>query len=198
MQSHALSIDAPLLDRMLTEIGEEFALRKEWVEIAIYGGAALLLHFSDRDSTRDIDYVAISGNDSEIKSVATMVGARHGMEPEWFNDAVRISIHERREEPLHSIYPRFATEGGMRVFAASPRYILAMKLNIMRSSLESHDVEDIWNLLGHCEMKTFEEAEKLVKEFFPDIELSQRNKAILQDVLDARAAGQEYDPMIGW
>lgn len=197
--THALtSMDAQHVRALLAEIGAAFARSGEWAEIAIFGGAALLLHFGERQATRDIDYMPISGDTSLLQSTADAVGRRHGLPDGWFNDAVAMAVEESREETLNGIYPRFATSGGLRVYVASPAYILAMKLKIMRSTAESHDVEDVWNLLSHCGIADVPAATRLVEKFFPGFEIPRRNIAILQDIIDAKAEGRVYDPMIGW
>lgn len=191
-------LDAPRLLNLFEEIGQEFARRGEWAEIAIFGGAALLLHFGFRSSTRDVDYLPVSGASGEMAAITDAIGTRHGLPSGWFNDAVFMFVEHRREDLHYGTYPRFAQAGGLRVFLASPRYILAMKLKIMRSSFESHDVEDVWHLLTHCAIERAEDAEALVENFFPSFVLPERNRAILRDLLEARQLGRSYDPMMGW
>lgn len=191
-------LDAPALRAVLEDMGQAMARRREWVEIAIFGGSALLLHLASRPSTRDVDYIPVSGDSAGLAKVAQEVGARHGLPEGWLNDAVGMFVEELRDHHPFEVYPRESVDGGLRVLLASPRYILAMKIRAMRSALESNDVSDIWELLGHCGIGDADEALSLVRKFFPDLQLMERNKAILRDIVDARNAGRPFDPMVGW
>ena len=182
---------------LLHEIGNEFAREGRFAEVALYGGAALLLLFNNRASTRDIDFMPVESSPSEIIAVANRVGARHGLEENWFNDSVRMFSSSEPDYMFFGDFPP-GGEGGLRVFTASPRYILAMKMMAMRSSLETSDVFDTWNLIDACGIKDLQEAEKFVAKFFPGDELPQRNRELLTQIFEDKQAGKTYDAMNYW
>ena len=199
MSNHSPShqFDLASVHSLLDEIGREFAAQGKVAEIALYGGAALMLMFDTRPLTRDIDFVAMQGGGDEIAAVADSVGERHGLESGWFNDAVRMFSSPHAEHRFFGDFPD-GSENGLRVFVASPEYILSMKLLAMRSSLESSDVFDIWNLIDICGLETPDQAQKWLAKFFPDDALPERNACILADLFEAKSQGKAYDPMIGW
>jgi hypothetical protein len=183
---------------LLSEMGEEVASTGRRVEIAVYGGAALLLHFDDRPSTLDVDYVGISeGSMEDLAPAADKVGARNGMPDGWFNEAVAMFVSDRQELLPHGDYPPRGP-GGLRVLLASPRYILAMKMMAMRSTRDANDTLDLWNLVEHCGIGSVEDAASWVERFYPGEVLPERTKAIMADLLEAKAEGRTYDPMMGW
>jgi hypothetical protein len=190
-------IDVAKARVLLQEIGDELAARGLRYEIAIYGGVALLLQFDNRPATRDIDFTCVSPRTEGLVSVAEKTGAKHGLPAGWFNDAVKQFASTSPELLLVGDFPPNG-EGGLRVLMASPRYLLAMKVLEMRSSAESHDVLDIWNLIDACGLKDAAEAEEWVGKFFPGDELTPRRRAILRDIFENKRDGRQYDPMVGW
>lgn len=191
-------LDAAAIRSLFQQMGEAMARSREWAEIAVFGGAAMVLHFGDRPATRDVDYLPGEGTSNRLTVLADEIGSRNGLPAGWFNDAVRFFVEHVRDDHPFEIYPPYATDGGLRVMLASPRYLLAMKIRAMRSSLEAHDISDVWDLLGHCGIDDADECEALVDKFFPGIALPTRNRAVLRDLVEARASGKSYDPMVGW
>lgn len=191
-------INANTLRTLFNEMGRALSQNGLLAEIAVYGGAALLLTYDNRSVTRDVDFSLIKGDKKALTEVANTVGFKHGMTLGWFNDAVNFFISSPPEVKGYGDYPMFDEESGLRIFVATPEYILAMKLLSMRSSLETYDIQDIWNLLDDCGIETFEEAEKHIAAYFPGEILPERNKSLLKDILQDKLEGQEYDPMRYW
>lgn len=180
----------------LSEIGAELAGQGRVAEIALYGGSAMLLMFEDRKATRDVDFVPVSCDTAGLIAVAERVGARHDMPPGWFNDAVAMF---KSDWPDHQHFGDFPPDApGLRVFVASPRYILAMKLLAMRSAVESKDMEDIWGLVDECGVTDLDGAMSLLAQFYPGEEPPHHKKLVLQDLFEAKQAGKAYDPMLFW
>jgi hypothetical protein len=196
-QGRSILLDRGDIRRLLHEIGTELAANGRTAEIAIYGGAALILTFDHRDPTRDVDYVWVSGDTDAVAEAADKVGAAHGMEPGWFNDAVSMFVSDHPETEFLGDFPA-GNGGGLRVFLASPRYVLAMKMMAMRSSLETNDFADIWMLVEACGVRDMEGAEACLRGYFGPDGLPQRSKELLAELLADRAAGKDYDPMRYW
>lgn len=190
-------LDADDMRRLLGEIGGELARRGQVAEIAIYGGAALLLTFDNRPSTRDIDFIAVSEGRDDVQDAADGVGRRHGLPDGWFNDSVAMFASDRPDHRLLGDFP-VGGPAGLRVFVPSPHYVLAMKLKAMRSSLESHDLRDIWNLADECGITTAAEAMAWHARFYPGDQLPMGGEDRLLDLFDDKAAGRSYDPMRYW
>lgn len=188
--------DALELRKMLFEIGEKLAEEGAVAEIAIFGGSAMLLETETRNSTKDIDYVGLSGQVSILPKVANEVGDSYGLEPGWLNNAVEIFVSDEPDYRLVGDFP--PEKPGLRVFRASADYLLAMKIMSMRSSLESNDLRDIWDLVDRCGVSTTEEACELLSRFYPNNKLSTRQTLLLDDLFEAKGLGQEYSRALGW
>lgn len=189
-------LDAELLRHLLFKLGEALASKGKIAEIAMYGGSALLLSINGREATKDVDYVSISGDTTDIQEASAEVGSHYGLSPNWLNDAVEIFISHKPEYQFIGDFP--PENPGLRVLTATPEYILSMKLLSMRSSFESNDIQDIWLLVDHCGIDSLEKAETLLARYFPGEELPERHSGILEDVFAAKRAGDEYTPLLGW
>ncbi len=169
-----IKLDAPAIRQLLAEIGEEFSRLGLRAEVAIYGGAALLLLFENRANTVDIDYVPIEGNIDQIADITDRIGESRGLKAGWFNDAVLMFKSDHPEHQFFGDFP-LGADAGLRVFVASPRYMLAMKMIALRSSLEANDVSDAWHSLDVCGIKNFEEAVAFYNAFYPSEPLKAKN-----------------------
>lgn len=239
MQNSSAHLDRSLLLTLLDDIGADLTAKGVQAEIAIFGGAAMILSFPDaggetlakRESTRDVDMVVAAARNigatvgsaekhkmsdagflepedasQTVAAAADQAGAPYGVEAGWLNDAVAMFASDRGAFVDFGDFPRqlscetgdAAGRGGLRVTLASPQYIFAMKMLAMRSSLESHDPKDVWNLISACNIDSLDTAERLVARFYPDEILPERTRAIFSDLLEARVAGRDYDPMMGW
>ncbi|RWL23347.1 MAG: hypothetical protein EOR63_32190 [Mesorhizobium sp.] len=181
---------------LLFEIGEGLSSEGLVAEIAIYGGSALVLVGGTRKSTKDMDFVSLSGDSEALRRVADTVGARHGLESGWLNDAVSIFASETPDYRTIGDFP--PERPGLRVFAASPRYLLAMKLRSMRSPFETNDFPDIWELADICGIRSADEARDWLRGFYPDSPMPSHRSLILDDIFAAKAAGQAYDSRLAW
>lgn len=126
-------------DRLLQAfelLGADLAGRGLFVELAIYGGGAVMLQFAWRRSTEDVDAVVREGYEEAVlaPSVA-LVAERMGLGPNWLNDAVGMYTPLVEDSALFEAsgsYPS-GQAPGLRTFLATPRYRLAMKLQALRN-----------------------------------------------------------------
>ena len=106
------------------------------IDIAIYGGAALMLVSNFRIATRDVDAVADDEGQRVIERLASVIVARRRWPPDWLNDDVfpflshGVSGIEKHHQWLRS-YP-CEQEPGLRGDVPSPEHMLAMRLMAMR------------------------------------------------------------------
>lgn len=190
------TLDARRMRTLFNAMGKLLADRGQLAEIAVFGGSALILMFDFREATRDIDYVPLRGDMSLIGKLASEIGRRENLPEGWFNDAVSVFASDKPDYRLVGDFP--AAAPGLRVFSASPRYVLAMKIMAMRSSLETNDVKDIWHLVDLCGVADADAARSVVDEFFPGKRIPKRNDLILDDLFEAKLDGQPYSRAIGY
>lgn len=186
------------IQKWFSRMGELAEQEGRRFEIAVFGGSALALSFDWRESTHDVDYMPVQGAERDIAALANRAADLLGLPRDGLRPDVSIFAAEYPELIPQGDYPPASDKGGLRVFVASPEYVLAMKVLAMRSSLETQDCRDVWHLLDACGITTAAEVTQLVQGFYPDDQVPVRNLRILEDILEAKAAGQEYRRDIGW
>lgn len=195
-KSLGIALDREQIIDLMSRVGEQLAAEGYIGEIAIYGGSALALLFDFRDSTIDIDYVPIQEDYGRIARAAKDVANELNLDQGWLNSAVEIF---KSDYPDYQFFGEFPAENpGLRVFVASPQYILAMKMLSMRSSLETNDISDVWHLAKHNGIETFAQARTWFSKFFPQKKLPRRNELLLMDLFSALESGESYSAALGW
>jgi hypothetical protein len=165
------SITRDDVESAFRELGERARARAVVVEIAVYGGVALMLTFPGRPATKDVDAVARS-DASVLRALVRDLAQDRGWPEDWLNDAVKgfLSGHDRDPgaTPLFRTYP--SEEGpGLRVYVATPEYLLAMRCLAMRLDRPEGpgDVADIERLVGLLGLSTAEAVLDVVEKYYP-------------------------------
>ena len=156
-------------------IGQYLLDRKTLGEIAIYGGSAILFQFDWRKTSLDVDARVTSERNHGIIIDAVHEAAKQLHLPRsWLNESV--TIYARRGEGdadriLVGLYPspeRF----GLRVTAAKPEYILAMKFKALdRVTADDRDFQDAVALGIECGITTVDQMRDVYGKFFGSEEL---------------------------
>jgi predicted nucleotidyltransferase len=173
-----VSADDPLLDRAAIEdafrrLGERLARRGVVADLYIFGGAAMALAYDARRSTRDID--AVFQPHGVVLDEARAVAAELGLPQWWLNEQGSAYVAPGGDAAA----PRVFDHPGLRVSAASPEHLLAMKVLAARR----RDAEDIRFLVKHLNLTTVEEVLTLCAEVFPDEEVPARARLVLEDAV---------------
>ncbi len=90
-------------------------------ELCISGGAAMVLAFDARESTRDVDAIFVPK--TEMLEAASRVGEEMTLRPDWLNDGVRGFVLNQGEVTAAGM-PVFAN---LRIMRPTAEYLLAMK-----------------------------------------------------------------------
>lgn len=188
-----------VMQEFFSVMGDIAHERQEILEVAIYGGSALALSFDWRTSTHDVDYTPVRGAEADIQEIARLAAAKMGLPEDGLRSDVQIFVSDYAELIQNGEYPKGMPDGfGLRVFTASPDYILAMKLLSMRSSLETQDCRDVWHLMEEAGIKTIDEALERVARFYPGDKVPLRNRRIAEDLFEAKARGENYSAIMGY
>src|SRR5215471_15844641 len=149
------------------------------IDLAIYGGSALMLASNFRVATQDVDAVAERDQET-ITRLAEDIARMRNWPRDWLNDGVRTylspNVHGLQEHhTLLRAYPS-EQEPGLRVFVPSAEYMLAMKLMAMRidPTGDKSDVADIVNLIDVVGFTTLEDVIDFAASFYPEAKLSAR------------------------
>ena len=162
-----------------TELGALARGEGKVIDLAVYGGSALMLASNFRVATQDVDAV-VEGDQSTVNRLAEEVARRRGWATTWLNDGVRTYLSPNVEglAEHHELLRAYPSEQdvGLRVFVPSPEYILAMKLMAMRLDPAGgkSDLADIVNLMEVVGLKTQEETIDFAASFYPEAKISAR------------------------
>jgi hypothetical protein len=164
----------PRIISALEALGEELTQQGVHGQVFIVGGAAMALAYSTRRVTKDID--AVFEPKSTIYEAATRVAERLGLPDDWLNDGVKGFLPgvDRDARPLPDVR-------GIEVTAASPRYLLAMKLLAMRFG---EDDDDILVLLRQTGITSVDEALELLARMYPHREAPLKTRLFLEEILE--------------
>jgi hypothetical protein len=109
-------------------------------EVIIVGGAALVLLYGARESTKDVDAVLLTeGDGARLRQAALRVANAAGLPDDWFNDAAKGYVHGL------ALGEVLLDEPALRIRALEPHQLLAMKLAAWRDDV---DIADARLLLG--------------------------------------------------
>jgi hypothetical protein len=176
---------AALLDAF-AELGRAAWAEGRTVEIAVYGGSALMLTFDWRAATKDVDGVYDDDRDI-VRRLAARIAEDRGWPADWLNDGVKGFLSTRDQEAgmklLSGEFPS-ADEPGLRVFVPRREYLFAMKCRAMRLGGvdENRDIEDIRRLAAEIGLRTAEEAIALVASFYPRSQLQPKVQFGLEEI----------------
>lgn len=167
----------PLLDRAGIEeafrrLGERLARRGVVADIYVFGGAAMALAYDARRATRDID--AVFHPHGVVLDEARAVAEELGWPGWWLNEQASAYVAPGGDPAA----PRVFDHPGLRVSAASPEHLLAMKVLAARR----RDAEDIRFLIKHLGLSSAAEVLALCAEIFADEEVPPRARLVLEDV----------------
>ncbi len=134
-------LDGAAIEELLADLATELQARGVRGDMFVVGGAAMALAYDARRSTRDVD--AVFEPKLIVYEAAGAVAARRGLPDDWLNDAVKGFL--AGDDPSARVafdHPH------LRVLAASPRYLLAMKLLAARVDVDRDDIVTLYRLCG--------------------------------------------------
>jgi hypothetical protein len=182
-----VTLDRAEAERLLNELAAKLHEDGVIVTIHIVGGAAVMLTARpDRTATVDVDSWINCGADEDthakvIETVAQIARANPGLTEDWLNEKASSFIPDSvGGDPNEWI--SLIELGGVRIVAARPDVLLAMKLLAGRGR---RDLPDIEALVEVCGCTFASDAEALFARFYPHHEMSARARAWLEQNLDA-------------
>lgn len=179
-------LDRAALVDALTALGQLAWREGKTVEIAIYGGSALMLSYDWRLATRDVDAVYESDRVT-VRRLAAEIAGERGWPADWLNDGVKGFLSERDADAgtktLFGEFPSSDTPG-VRVFIPRPHYLFAMKCRAMRvGGAEDHgDINDIRNLAREIGLSGAAEALAVVASFYPGSQLQPKVQFGIEEI----------------
>jgi len=143
-------------------------------EIVILGGAALVLLFGARETTRDVDAYFVAPSGSKMRALTAEVARQLGLPEDWLNDAAKGFLVGVTTGTVVYESPSFVAR------AASTEQLLAMKLAAWRDAIDREDA----GLLLRQMSGTSDEVWSAVKPMIPSPLLDKAGYAF-QDLWEA-------------
>lgn len=170
----ARALDRDTLLAAFDEIGRAAVAANMRMQIAIYGGSALMLASNFRYATEDVDVSQLQQPWPEwLRTVIEKLAKDNGWAEDWFNDGVAFylsALADPVEDHLEfGSFPREPEESGLLVYVPSTRYLLALKLKAIRINDPVRGDQkrlDILNLMRVVGIRTADEAVALLARFF--------------------------------
>jgi predicted proteasome-type protease len=102
----AMTFDREALLDAFDEIGRAAVAAGTKLQIAVYGGSALMLASNFRFATEDVHIAEIGGDwPNWLREVTARIATRNDWSPDWLNDAVSFHLSDSpsaTETSLHS------------------------------------------------------------------------------------------------
>ncbi|PKO22262.1 MAG: hypothetical protein CVU38_10320 [Chloroflexi bacterium HGW-Chloroflexi-1] len=133
-------MDRDDLARVLGEVDRRLSAS---CDIAIVGGAAMILHFGARRATRDVDMLLLRGDTTELRQAIEAVAQRNDLPEDWMSDAAKGFADILPSDFYHRLTPLELPLQRLRVYALGCPEQTAMKIVALREQ----DLEDLELLL---------------------------------------------------
>lgn len=128
-----MPLSATEITQAFTALSEELFRRGERAQMAITGGAALVLLFGARETTKDVDVFILQPDPPRVREAAAQVARDLNLPDDWLNDAAKgyfVTISEGMivyESPT------------LLVRAVTIEQLLGMKLAAWRDAIDRAD-----------------------------------------------------------
>lgn len=156
------------------EIGRAAVAAGTQLQIAVYGGSALMLASNFRFATEDVNVSQLQQPWPEwLRTTIERLAKKNGWAEDWFNDGVVFhlsALADPAEDHLEfGTFPPEPEEPGLLVHVPSAPYLLALKLKAMRvNDPVRGDQERPDVLMRVVGISTTDQAISLLTRFFPN------------------------------
>ena len=140
----------------------------------LYRAPAMALAYDVKRATRDVDARFVPHG--IVLEEARRVAEDLGLPPWWLNEQASVYISGKDDPGKRRVFDH----PGLRVMAASPEHVFAMKALAARV----RDIDDLRLLAGMAKVRSSADALRICADFFPDEPVSQRSAAVLREFFD--------------
>jgi hypothetical protein len=143
--------------------------------VNVAGGAVMCLALDARAATRDVD--AVFRPARAVMEAAARVAAHRGVPDTWLNDAVKAFTSDR------GTWAPFLERAHLKLFVATPEYLLAMKCLALRTGEGYRDEDDVRYLLRNLGLTRYDEAAEILARYYPLEDFPQTALLALRELL---------------
>ncbi|HEX2120267.1 MAG TPA: nucleotidyl transferase [Thermoanaerobaculia bacterium] len=128
-----MPLSAEDIQKAFADLSDELAQRGERAQIAITGGAALVLLFNARQTTKDVDVFIVQPDPPLLREVAVQVARKLEPPEDWLNDGAKgyFTAISEGEVVYESSF--------LLVRAVTTEQLLGMKLAAWRDAIDRGD-----------------------------------------------------------
>jgi hypothetical protein len=162
----------------LAAVNERLAGKEVTGEICIFGGAAMILAYDARQSTRDVDGVFVPK--SAFHDAIAEVGTELELPTDWLNDGVKGWV-SAAGDLVEDGMPQFSH---LRVLRPSASYLLAMKCLAARTAGydTSGDQEDACMLMNFLGISNLDQVLEVVLRYYPESRISVKTRYFIEEM----------------
>jgi len=162
-----MPLSADDINAAFETLARELARDAKRAELVITGGAALVLLFRARETTKDVDAYFVRPEASIIRAAATRVAQQLGLPDDWLNDGAKgYFVGLTSGDVLYN-------SASLEVRSVRVEQLLAMKLAAWRDAIDRSDAR---LLLGNLQGEN-EEIWTLIEPFVPPAQLTKARYA---------------------
>lgn len=170
-------LERTVILQALEALSQHLAARGVRGEICLFGGAAMVLAFQTRQSTKDVD--AVFAPAAAVREAAAEIGRELRLPEGWLNDGVKGWLSEAHATTRAEL-PQFPN---LAVTMPLPEYLLAMKCMAARAEAGSRDLEDTIFLLKHLGFAAAEPVLDLLERYYPVQLIPPRSRYFIEAAL---------------
>ena len=160
------------LERAFTALGERLARRGVVADVFVVGGAAMALAYDATRVTRDVDARFVPHG--IVLDEARHVAQDLGLPPWWLNEQATAYISGKDDPGKRRVFDH----PGLRVMAASPEHVFAMKALAART----RDIDDLRLLASMIGIETADAALQICADFYPGEPTPPTTDAVLREL----------------
>jgi hypothetical protein len=169
-----MALSANDIKRAFAALSEELARDKCRAEVAIAGGAAMVLLFHARETTKDVDAYFLSPGAAIVRAAAERVAGGLNLPEDWLNDGAKgYFVGVTTGEVLFE-------SKSLLIRAVSTAQLLAMKLAAWRDAVDRADAQLLLSQIPG----SVDEIWTIIKPFVPAHNLNKASYA-LEDLWEA-------------
>ena len=165
----------------LRSLSDELGRQGTIGEVCIFGGTVMVLAFTARLSTKDVD--ALFQPAEAIREIARRIAVEQRLPADWLNDGVKGFISTRHETTAGNL-PQFPH---LRLTMPVPEYLLAMKCMAARiggTADEPSDIADIRFLIRHLGLNSAKETLDLVGQYYPASRIPVKTQYLVEGLFE--------------
>ncbi|MFJ2081196.1 hypothetical protein ACIOBK_01490 [Micromonospora chokoriensis] len=132
----------------------------------------MALAYDAKRVTRDVDAMFVPHG--VVLDEARAVADELGLPPWWLNEQASVYVSGKDDPGKRRVFDH----PGLRVMAASPEHIFAMKALAART----RDVDDLRALAALAKVTTVDDAIRLCSDFYPDEAISPRAMGVIREL----------------